>query len=103
MIMQPDQDLIHRMREIRRALHRFPELAYQEKQTAAFIAKELSCLGVSHRTGIGGTGILAELGGNGGGDAGPQRCLALRADMDALPLGEEFYLHKSRHDACLRL
>ena len=81
--MQPDQDLIHRMREIRRSLHRIPELAYQEKQTAAFVADELSRLGITCKTAIAGTGVVAEIGGT------SEHCVALRADMDAIPLEEE--------------
>ena len=86
MRMRPDQDLINRMRETRRSLHRIPELAYREHLTAALVARELSRLGISHRTGVGGTGIIAELGEKIGGE---QPCIALRADMDGIPLAEE--------------
>lgn len=89
MSMRPDQDLINRMRETRRALHRIPELAYREHLTAAFVARELSRLGIPHRTGVGGTGIIAELGEKDGGAGGEQACIALRADMDGIPLAEE--------------
>lgn len=87
--MQPDQDLIKRMRETRRALHRIPELAYREHLTAALVARELSRLGIAHRTGVGGTGIIAELGEENGGAGAEQACIALRADMDGIPLAEE--------------
>jgi len=88
MDLYPDQDLIDRMREIRRSLHRFPELAYREQQTAARIATELSRLGITCRTGIGTTGIIAEIGSRD--QAGiRQPAVALRADMDAIPLQEE--------------
>lgn len=73
-----------RIREIRRALHRYPELSYQEKKTSALIAKELERLGIPYTAGLaGGTGIRAELG------KGTGLCVALRADMDALPIHEE--------------
>ncbi|MCI5158447.1 MAG: amidohydrolase [Candidatus Electrothrix sp. AUS1_2] len=73
-----------RILEIRRVLHRHPELAYQEKKTAALIGKELVRLGIPYTTGLaGGTGIRAELG------KGTGTCVALRADMDALPVQEE--------------
>ncbi|WPD21048.1 MAG: M20 family metallopeptidase [Candidatus Electrothrix scaldis] len=73
-----------RILEIRRTLHRQPELAYQEKKTAALIGKELVRLGIPYTTGLaGGTGIRAELG------KGTGPCVALRADMDALPVLEE--------------
>jgi len=76
------------MRGIRRTLHRHPELAYREKRTAAFIAGELDKLGIPYRDGIAGTGIIAEIGERHvAADPGP--CIALRADMDAIPLEEE--------------
>jgi hippurate hydrolase len=70
--------------EIRRTLHRHPELAFQEKKTAALVEKHLQKLGIPCQTGLGrGTGIRAELG------KGTGPCVALRADMDALPVPEE--------------
>ena len=89
MEIQPDQVLRDRMSNIRRSLHSFPELAYQEKKTATFVSKELSRLGISHRTGIGGTGIIAELGEKRSGLDTLQPCIALRSDMDGIPLDEE--------------
>ncbi len=77
-----DRNLCDWMRSIRRALHRYPELAGREERTAALIAGELARLGIDCRTGLGGgTGIRAELG-------NPGPCIALRADMDALPIRE---------------
>jgi len=74
------------MCDIRRALHRVPELAYKEKQTSALIARELDTLGISYQLGLaGGTGIRAEI--TGGNGQGPT--VALRADMDGLPITEE--------------
>jgi amidohydrolase len=67
--------------ETRRDLHRRPELAFQEKRTADVIARELSSLGVEPRTGVAGTGVIADL------QDGESRIL-LRADMDALPIIE---------------
>ncbi|XOF32419.1 MAG: M20 metallopeptidase family protein [Candidatus Electrothrix sp. YB6] len=78
-----DAALEQRLREIRRALHRRPELSYQEEQTAALICRELDRLGISYTSGLAGTGIRAEIG------VGPGPCVALRADMDALPVAEE--------------
>jgi amidohydrolase len=65
----------------RRALHSHPELSGEERETAAFVADVLDRLGLSVRTGVGGHGVVAELG-----EGGP--VLLLRADMDALPLDE---------------
>jgi amidohydrolase len=68
----------------RRDLHRHPELSLQESETAAKVAKRLSQLGINYRSGIGGYGIVAEMKGE---QPGPT--IALRADMDALPIHEE--------------
>jgi hippurate hydrolase len=77
-------DLEHHLIALRRDLHRHPELSGREEQTAARIAAELDALGISYRTGVGGTGIVADIPGPDGVPA-----VALRADMDALPLQEE--------------
>ena len=71
----------------RRALHRRPELAFEEHETAARIAAELTATGVDRiRTGVASTGVVAEIDGLGGpGD----RLVILRADIDALPIHEE--------------
>lgn len=70
----------------RRQIHQRPELSFQEHETAAFVAERLREVGYEPRTGIGraGTGLTAVLA---GGRPGPT--LALRADMDALPVQEE--------------
>ncbi len=71
--------------ELRRNLHQYPELAYSENRTAETIIEKLENLNDLHlQKGLAGTGIVATLG---GGLSGP--CLALRADMDALPIREE--------------
>jgi IAA-amino acid hydrolase len=67
---------------LRRDLHRHPELAFREHRTAAAAAAALRGLGLEPRTGIGGTGVVAEL------RAGDGPTVALRADMDALPIAE---------------
>ncbi len=73
------------MRELRRTLHKYPELAFQEKNTSDIIAASLEKLGIAHTRNIAGTGIAATLEGKKK-SKGP--CVALRADMDALPLQE---------------
>ncbi len=79
----PD-DVFARMVTLRRALHRWPELSWEETATAAAVAGELSRLGLAPRTGVAGTGVIADIPGRTDGPA-----IALRADMDALPIGEE--------------
>ncbi len=67
---------------IRRELHRFPELGYREERTARLVCAQLEKLGIRYQSGVAGTGVVAEIGGGNG------RTIALRADMDALPISE---------------
>ena len=69
---------------IRQHIHAYPELSFQEHNTAAFISGRLSDWGISHTKGVAGTGILATIEGRNP----SKRCIALRADMDALPIKE---------------
>jgi amidohydrolase len=69
--------------EIRRDIHANPELGFEEIRTAGVVARELSRLGIAHQTGIGKTGVVGLIE---GGRPGP--VLAIRADMDALPIEE---------------
>lgn len=73
-----------KMVRVRRHLHRHPELSFKEKETGRFLARELKALGLKVRHPFAGTGVLAVLE---GGKAG--RAVALRSDMDALPVQEE--------------
>jgi amidohydrolase len=66
----------------RREIHMHPELGFQETRTAAFVADVLESLGYRVRTGVGRTGVVGERG-NG------SPIVAIRADMDALPIQEE--------------
>lgn len=70
--------------EIRRDIHAHPELGFEEVRTASVVARELERLGIPHRTGIGRTGVVGLIE---GGRPGP--VLAIRADMDALPILEK--------------
>jgi amidohydrolase len=84
---------------IRRHLHAHPELSGNEHQTAAMVAGELRGLGWRVQEGVGRTGVLAELGPAGG------PTLALRVDMDALPVEERTglpyaSLHQGLMHAC---
>ncbi|HUX83906.1 MAG TPA: M20 family metallopeptidase [Chitinophagaceae bacterium] len=69
---------------IRRHLHAHPELSFQEHQTSAFIQEKLRSWGIPFRTGFAGTGVVGLLQGN----DPASRIVALRADMDALPISE---------------
>ncbi len=69
----------------RRHIHQNPELSFEEKKTAVFIAAELRSIGLSPQEGIAGTGVTAVVEGKNPGS----RVIALRADMDALPITEQ--------------
>ncbi|MHB1297746.1 MAG: amidohydrolase [Gemmatimonadaceae bacterium] len=68
----------------RRDIHEHPELSGQEVRTAALVAAHLRSLGMEVREGVGGTGVVGVLKGG-----RPGRVVALRADMDALPVTEQ--------------
>jgi len=70
--------------EIRRDIHAHPELGFEEVRTAGVVTRELTRLGISHQTGVGKTGVVGLIE---GGRPGP--VLAIRADMDALPIEEK--------------
>ena len=78
------EPLLPRMTAVRRDLHEHPELSNREVRTSKLVADELKKLGLDVRAGIAHTGVVAILK---GGRPGPK--LAIRADMDALPVTEE--------------
>ena len=71
-------------RDWRQHLHRNPEIAFEERDTAAFLIERLGEMGLPVRHGLAGTGVVASLTGK---RAGPS--IGFRADMDALPLQEQ--------------
>ncbi|MGB5634174.1 MAG: M20 family metallopeptidase [Waterburya sp.] len=74
-----------RLIEIRRHLHAHPELSGEEHQTSAYIAGVLSSCGLNVKEAVGKTGVVGELPGSGR----DRRTLAIRTDMDALPIQEQ--------------
>ncbi|MEM6613111.1 MAG: M20 family metallopeptidase [Cyanobacteria bacterium P01_C01_bin.72] len=79
------QKFTPRLIEIRRHLHAHPELSGSEHQTSAYIAGVLSSCGLNVTEAVGKTGVLGELHGTGS----DRRTLAIRTDMDALPIQED--------------
>ncbi|OGQ97296.1 MAG: peptidase M20 [Deltaproteobacteria bacterium RIFOXYD12_FULL_57_12] len=90
-ILRPDSDLIEWMRQIRRTIHQYPELAYKEHRTKALIVEKLRELGIPCRADIAETGVVATIDSDLSSVKGaePQSCVALRADMDGLPVEEK--------------
>ena len=79
-----ESDLYRRLVSVRRDLHRHPELSWHEQRTADQICEFLDDLGIAYQRDVAGTGVVARIPGT---TEGP--CIALRADMDALPIIEE--------------
>ena len=103
-------NLLGEWKRIREHIHAHPELSFQEFETAKFIASELNKMNIPFTQGIAGTGIVAIIEGKNP----TQKCLAIRAELDALPITElndvpyksrnEGIMHACGHDvhaACL--
>src|SRR5262245_30876684 len=69
--------------KVRRELHEYPELMYKENKTSDVVCRELDELGVAYQGGVAVTGVVATFG------TGESPGVALRADMDALPITED--------------
>jgi amidohydrolase len=84
--------------ETRRMLHKIPETEFEEFKTSGYIASVLDTLSIPYKRGYaGGTGICATISGS-----EPGRCVAIRADIDALPITEETLLpFSSEHEGVM--
>ena len=76
---------VARVIELRRQIHANPELSWQETETSKLVAHELMRCGIEVQTKMAKNGVVGILKGNNA----ESRCIALRADMDALPITEE--------------
>lgn len=87
-------DLIAQAVSWRHHLHKHPELAFNERQTAEFVASQLGQFGLVVHRGLAGTGVVGTLTRGTG-----RRTIAIRADMDALPIQEQ---SGASHASCVR-
>ena len=91
------QTLQSQLVQWRRCLHQRPELGFQEHLTAQLVAQKLEEWGIEHQTEIAHTGIVATIKGD-----RPGPVLAIRADMDALPIQEENEVsYRSQHEGIM--
>ena len=84
-IKEKTEQYFAEIQEIRHHLHAHPELSFNEVNTAAFVAGKLKEWGIKYQAGIAGTGVVGIIEGK----MPAKRCIALRADMDALPIEEK--------------
>lgn len=82
----------------RRHLHQYPELSFEEVETGKFIAGQLEKLGIPHQTGVADNGVVGLIEGG----KGPGPIIALRADIDALPITEaNEVVYKSKNEGVM--
>ncbi len=101
-MLEEAQALAEQLVAWRRDIHMHPELSFQENRTARLVADELESMGIEAQTGVGKTGVVGYLG-----EGGP--VIAIRGDMDALPIQEDHdvpyasrtpgVMHACGHDA----
>jgi amidohydrolase len=103
MMLKRAEKIAGELVRLRREIHQHPELGFQEFRTAALVADTLAEIGIKAKSGVGRTGVVAEI----GQADGP--IIGIRADMDALPISEknevayrsrnEGVMHACGHDA----
>jgi amidohydrolase len=82
-MLEKAQALADELVRLRRDIHRHPELGFQEFRTAALVADTLQEIGIEVQTGVGKTGVVGRIG------SGDGPTIAIRADMDALPIQDQ--------------
>lgn len=96
-IREIPEDIVAWAADVRRRLHADPELSFEEHRTAALVAEELAKTGAEIRTGVARTGVVARFV-----RSSDTPTVALRADMDALPIREQTGLsYASRNEGVM--
>ena len=99
-IKQKIKDIVPEMTEWRREIHEKPEIAYQEKVTSKFIANKLKDFGIEVIEEFGKTGVVGII--QGKENKGQEKSIAIRADMDALPMTEKTNLpYSSKNEGAM--
>ena len=99
-IKQKIKDIVPEMTEWRRQIHENPEIAYQEKVTSKFIANKLKDFGIEVIEEFGKTGVVGII--QGKENKGQEKSIAIRADMDALPMTEKTNLpYSSKNEGAM--
>lgn len=93
-LLDPIMQFQTELQQIRRDIHAYPELCYEELRTADLVAAKLTEWGIPILRGMGGTGVVGIIK-----NGSSKRAIGMRADMDALPMQEiNTFAHASRHD-----
>lgn len=96
-ILSKSDEIFDKVVRIREHIHANPELSYEEHDTMQYVSEQLTDIGIEHQTGVGKTGIVAIIRGDHHSET--DEAIALRADLDALPINEEnkvSYVSKKR-------
>lgn len=97
-IRQKALEYFPEVQAIRHHIHSHPELSFEEYNTSAFVSQKLTEWGIPHQSGIAGTGVVGLIEGKNP----TKKCIALRADMDALPIKElNDVPYKSQNDGVM--
>jgi amidohydrolase len=96
-LVERAESLAPKLSKLRRQIHMYPELGFEEKRTSELVAKTLRKLDIEVKTGVAKTGVVGVLRGG-----SPGKTVALRGDMDALPITEQTNKpYKSRVDGVM--
>jgi len=97
-IRQKALEYFPEVQAIRHHIHSHPELSFEEYNTSAFVSRKLTEWGIPHQSGVAGTGVVGLIEGKNP----TKKCIALRADMDALPIKElNDVPYKSQNDGVM--